>query len=273
MRSLVLSNAPEPLELNREKLLTTSDFNVLTFLYEANELAELFSAKFWKSISYGSVNWSLVPLVSDILAIAEQINNAWKQAVDDEQLYEDEITTDVDIKQIVDINSAWDLEVRLTGKYVRRLTGHITIPDNPLLELFDRWGFHPDVSTLWDVIPGSFLVDYILPIGDQLDKLTNRGWIKAVNFTGWSTLSFEGELHIGDSIVAPSIVEPYRSSYSYRWSGNPHLCRYFSRTRLNSVCLLDLPEEMTTPKDYDPPSFREMFNLLYVGLGDRKGRW
>lgn len=50
----------------------------------------------------------------------------------------------------------------------------------------DAIGFHPDLSTAWEIFPASFIVDGFIPVGQFLDEVHPRGWFKkGQTFTGW----------------------------------------------------------------------------------------
>jgi hypothetical protein len=42
----------------------------------------------------------------------------------------------------------------------------------------DILGVHPDLSTLWEAVPFSWLIDWVVPVGDSISELSDRGWIK-----------------------------------------------------------------------------------------------
>lgn len=62
----------------------------------------------------------------------------------------------------------WD--ARVTFKIIDhvRVVGSFGGP-NPVAQLLDMAGFYPDLHTLWNAVPFSFLVDYVLPVGDTLE--------------------------------------------------------------------------------------------------------
>jgi len=165
--------------LNREKLPSTSDFNILLFVYELEDTLKTFTLNFWKSLSYGSASWGVGPLINDMIAIESVITKlASSQA---SQPYEDQYSRTIE-KQT-------DLYSRYSVDYVCRFTGSIAWDDIPvILKLYDSVGFHPDLSTVWDAIPLSFLIDYFVNIGDIVDRIHTRGWVSSVSFYGWRTL-------------------------------------------------------------------------------------
>lgn len=62
-------------------------------------------------------------------------------------------------------------------------------PLNSLKILLDELGVHPDLRTVWDIVPLSFVVDYLIPVGDTLEKVHPRGWFSPqFRFTGQFTL-------------------------------------------------------------------------------------
>lgn len=66
------------------------------------------------------------------------------------------------------------LESRLLMQAEYRIT-------SPNLDLANRLGLINPVSVLWEVVPFSFLLDYILPVGQFLNNLSNLAGVELVN--------------------------------------------------------------------------------------------
>lgn len=45
-----------------------------------------------------------------------------------------------------------------------------------LYELLDCFGIHPDLGTVWDASAFSWLIDWVVPVGDAIESLHRRGW-------------------------------------------------------------------------------------------------
>lgn len=78
----------------------------------------------------------------------------------------------------------------LTIEYGGKVYGNL--PWDPFRAFMDYIGFYPDLSTLWNALPFSFLVDYVLPVGDALTS--DYGWltpdIRCKD--GWISAKFDG---------------------------------------------------------------------------------
>ena len=139
--------------LNWDKLPTSSKFDLLAILAELDDTLAVFSKKFWEKLSYGSVSWGLLPIVQDFFAVRDAIAKASTYLGD--VPYED--TGELEIPDQPDDGSGAVIH-KVTGTYHN--SGTIKYPGgNDILAMFDRLGFHPSLSTAWDLVPMSFLVD------------------------------------------------------------------------------------------------------------------
>lgn len=237
--------------LNWGKLPTSSKFGILQFLAELDDTLAMFTSKFWKSLSYGSFTWGVLPFVNDVKALIETIRNL-SQGLDGLKAYEDEIT----FTDEVNLASFYDTYTCKSNVTVRN-SGSITYPvDVGILQLYDAIGFHPDLSTAWDLVPLSFLVDYLLPIGDWLDSLHYQGWCRTLDFSGWTTVHVTGTC-----------------TQTAWWQGQgfapqPVEYEYFQRFHCYSTLTIDdFP-----PKDLSikTPSPKQLFDTLYVLLQNKR---
>lgn len=67
--------------------------------------------------------------------------------------------------------SCWEF----SAVYNVQVRDHITVAgsyasSNPLAWALDNAGLYPDLHTLWNGLPFSFLVDYVIPVGDTLES-------------------------------------------------------------------------------------------------------
>jgi len=74
-------------------------------------------------------------------------------------------------------------------------TGTVVIPDYGVSPNFggdraisrmmlDVQGFHPDAATVWEAVPFSWLVDWVLPVGNYLESMTGNWFQPAVSYRG-----------------------------------------------------------------------------------------
>lgn len=241
-------------DLNWSKLPTSNEAGLIQILAEMDETLLTFTKKFWQSLTYGKMTWGVLPFLSDLQAIAKTIKNL---AVDLSKFdYEDQVEVQIPPygkQELYDVR--FDGRVCLGGKAVIRKTGigDISYYDG-LSHLLDRIGLHPDIATVWDLIPLSFVVDYLLPIGDYLESLSGN-WVQTMYFRGWLTAKYE-----------------IKCSW---WNGGPEYGLYgFTPThipfdvhcfeRWNQSCVLVVPERR--PLSFKQPGPKQLFNMLYLAI-------
>lgn len=233
---------PRLSRLNWGKLPTSSEFGIIQILAEIDDTIAIFTRRWWSQLSYGSFNWGLLPFIQDLVAVAETCRNILKNL--SAFSYEDEQQFSISgSEESTFLTYSYEAKLRKTG------LGDISF-HHPGSIALDRLGFHPDLSTAWDLIPLSFLVDYIFPIGDYLDSLKAGGWVKAMYFSGWTTYDVKYS-YVWD--VRPPVVP-----HIYHFEGSGH---YFSRYSSGDVlyCQSDNVEDWVKL-----PSVRQLVDLFYV---------
>lgn len=219
------------------KLPSSSEFSVIQILAELDDTLAMFAARFWRALSYGSWTWGVLPFISDVKALLRTIANLGTRlsAVKFEQ------------KHLISLDYS-TTSLRWVGRATVYHSGVIdySFADQALV-LLDRIGLHADLSVAWDLIPFSFVVDYILPIGDFLDSLKQGGWVKVVSFTGIRSIKLKASY--------------YRKVYndSNPWEEAPY--GYYTRGPVRTLLTTELP-----PNDWaiEVPTFLEMFNMFYL---------
>jgi len=242
--------APPPLkELDWANLPTSTELNIIVLLAEMDEIIAMLTWKFWRQLSYGAITWGIVPLISEIESGLKALQNIAK-SIDGTQ-YE-ATTYDVSEKSYEDFGGPWSnmwWNVKKSIKY--HAYGKAYYDDLLISSLLDRIGFHPDVATLWELVPFSFVVDYILPIGKFLEGLRRGGWVKAVYFDGWVSASVNTTGHMS----APSWA-----SWKYVPKQVPFEYNTYYRFPHSSVLVAP---EATLPQ-FELPTFEEVFNMAYL---------
>lgn len=238
--------------LNWGKLPSSTEAGIIQILAEIDDTISIFTVKFWKQLSYGSFTWGVMPFVSELLAVSKAVRNL---SLDLEHfLYEDELTVEVSDEYL-----SGRTYTSAIGNCKVRKTGHADISfQHNLSILFDRVGFHPDLATAWDLVPASFLVDYLLPIGDYLQSFRQGGWVKAAIFKGWITAKYSLDLtfHGREDTFEPLDIGIGKYTRFERWHDQNQVLYY---------------NEKSPDFELKIPSLREMFNILYVktSLGKR----
>jgi hypothetical protein len=168
--------------LNPKKLPTSGETNLIVLLAELDETLLTFTKKFWKELSYGSFSWGLLPLLGEAEAIYKTLKKI--STLKGQSKFEDTLIFDRD-------DGGTDFSKQLISGTVR-WTGTVNMRElNPAFMFMDTIGFHPDLNTVWNLVPLSFAVDYFLNIGKLLSVIHTSGWITSVEFTGWRTVKVD----------------------------------------------------------------------------------
>jgi hypothetical protein len=232
-------------------------FEILNFLFEVDEVFVFFSKKFWKDISYGAVNWGLLPFYSDLMSMWNTLSGLYSKQVfkDLSSVSGRRISRRYDLSGMAGYLKAinrnylfYNSQIRLRGRATR--VDPIDDSTTALLILLDELGFHPDLKTLWDLIPLSFLVDYILPVGDVLESLHPRGWFNpTIVFDGFATIYGRYDMSL-----------PLSQNYNILSEGNSRYHGY-----IRKPVILQTASRKPVEVVFKAPSYRKLFNAAYVG--------
>lgn len=239
---------PGPDRLNWGKIPSSSQFGLIQFFAELDDTLLLFTKRFWSQLNYGSFTWGVLPFLNEVQSLVKTVDYLGRNisAFD----YEDEYTRTIPVKDYIP-TPGWSYSGTIQARY--RLTGKADISfQHPGSILLDRLGFHPDLSTAWDLVPLSFVVDWLLPIGDYLESLRGGGWVKTAFFTGWQTVK-------ADISAVATHTELDRPTSD---------CSYTVFSRTPSSIPLFVPQTPDKVPDLKLPNFRQLFNMIYLaGLG------
>lgn len=221
-------------------------------------------------------NLAIQPLISDLQTVLDQYRNFGDRLGTARQRLRQGAVATKTIRKSVQFSENVELltqlgqrvkaEVRFDGESVQVFRAKIrgSIPSSPLREYLDYVGLYPDLGTLWNALPFTFIIDYFVPIGEALE---GESWIQPRIHCVWSTVShkIEGSWKIRilglvnqDHILLPPYQEAVRSTTC---SGS---FKVYSRSLGNfSLDGIDLP-----PIRF--PSGRQMSNLLALGSALRR---
>lgn len=251
--------------LNWKKLPTSNQADILTALAEFDDTIAMFGKKLASSLSYGGYKWGWTPLLSDISAINDAANNVKNSVLDGNRRSAPYNATDAYTAKSTPF---WDggYEVRQTAEVKVKFTGEISY-ENDICSFYDFMGFHPSPKLLWDLVPMSFAIDYVLPIGDALSNITpSRGWVKYANFTGWRVttvkLSTERVPKLGPNGQKPNV--------SLKSSTITTEDKRVSRSYCRSLTL----EQKDIKKDlsFKMPTIEQAFDIGYLANTLVRGR-
>jgi hypothetical protein len=240
--------------LNRNKLATNTGFAILQTLAELDETLLIFTRRFWREMNYGSFSWGVLPFVGEIkslLTLIQRVEQLMSQAD-----YEDQEDT-----QIAPFRTTHFGRVEFDISQIEfrhRLTGEATYGDLGAAVWLDALGYYPDLATAWDLVPLSFVVNWLLPVGSFLESY-RTGWITHLPFSGWSTLNFKCSWVRHTRNSAGESVYPYGGSYEL-------FVRDFNTT------ILELGEQSHSLQ-FEMPSITQLFNTLWLALESAKYRF
>lgn len=185
-----------------------SEFNLINFAWEAGELRDLFGSlrriltrptelarragfvrtpRGWRyslreqSDSFLEYSFGVSPLASDLETIAERVANFGEDIgranarlrrgykAKAQNPISGSASYDVQFSDYFGNLYYGTLSISYTGveSVGCRIAGHI--PYDPVRAYLDYIGLYPDLSTLWNALPFSFLIDYLAPVGQALE--------------------------------------------------------------------------------------------------------
>lgn len=219
---------------------SNNSFELIPFLFDLDGTIAMFAKKFWRQISYGSVNWGILPFISDVRSLVNTVKD-----ILDNRVEKDLAKSAYECKRSFRTGSAYG---DFYGSY--RMSGKVSVglPDMSsehmaMYILLDELGVHPDLKTLWDVIPLSFVADYFFPVGDYLESVHPRGWFNpSVTFTGGVSLTGIADVKYTPTSTVRSKVDVFsRRQSSFIGSTRPPVS-----------------------PSWQAPNARELFNTAYL---------
>lgn len=248
-------------KMSKLKFQSNNKFNIIVALLELDETIRAFLAPLTLA-SYGGYQWGIKPLISDVKSII----NSFKD------IYEGRIYKQLENRRCYFTHTEKTELISGTAKFTitvkTAVEGNLSFDtgDDPspiitaLRIILDEIGFHPDINTLWDAIPLSFMVDYWIPIGDLLQKVHPQGWFRPViTFSGGAT-------HECEVFRQATTLQSTQAGYSVE-SSTAARNVYFIRSggiALNST-------QVENDLQYEAPTGQEWFNTTYL-LAGRKAR-
>jgi hypothetical protein len=232
-----------------EGLLSSGKGGFTQFIAELDDTLVAFAARFMRNFfTYGEFTFGWGPFVQDLKNLFKSFDRLNKLI---EQQGVQRYSRRYELPQYDEVLRSGNQIYR-----IKRVSGWVNVSGTINLKglipevALDTFGLHFDQNVVWDLIPLSFLVDYIIPIGDMLESIRPSGWVRAVPFDGW--VSSRDVYHDG-SVTASIWSDPSDPPLG------PPAMRY-TRTYHSGVFTV----EASTGADWEFPSFKEMFNLLYV---------
>jgi hypothetical protein len=225
-----------------------NSFELIPFLLDFDDLLKSFVESIWKTFSYGGITWNLMPLYSDVsslLETAKDINGNLLKAY--EKILGKRITRQFNWVKEFPTVGWWQCVAEGVTRINGYVSGDLILPDTTLkaAQVFlDELGVNPDLKTVWDVIPFSFVADYFLPIGDLLESMHPRGW-------------FNPQFRLTGGVSVKATIS--HMAYNGNMSDWAHYKYYYRAASQGSY-----GSRPQVEPEYECPSIREMFNTLYL---------
>lgn len=226
--------------------LTKSDFDAAVFLAEAKDLKDLYTSvvakgtkQYWKlrgstiksKDEYLNQQLAMQPFLSDVTAVAQQIAEFVENLDFKTQVIHEKVVRRLKVDDSTDITVTFpynvDFGCKLRVNYQIDVKAKYFLTFSDYLETRGTGGFgtftsrmarmnlaNTDVMVLWDLIPYSFVLDYITNIGDVLDMLTSsppRGVVR--HGTSITSKVFATYEILDGSIIAPPHWTTYEASH------------------------------------------------------------
>lgn len=210
------------------------------------------------SVSYGALEWGIKPLISDLKSLSETLNELGQQ--------KPLVYKEASLKREWSQKWVWQVDNRQGNADITyRYKGSIVFepPDMSenayrALRLANELGFHPDLRTVWDSIPLSFVVDYFFQVGRFLEQLSPRGWIQwHTKFSGWSSIKAQGQISEN--------YQPQRHLSGFKPGPLMSDFTYYERWGTSGYAL---PGDVALPQLQRRNTKRKhLINTLYLALG------
>jgi hypothetical protein len=233
-----------------------SDFELIPFLADWDSTMAMFTKKYLRDLSHGAVEWGIAPFIRDCFALISSLRSLISKfpgstcsTVTRQRplIYSRPYSSILEESDEVGVVTSVDGSTRVHG-YVVKWAPKLDSLLDKLAFLLDKLGVHPDLSTAWDIVPLSFLVDYFLPIGDLLESLHPRGWQDpSSHFTGFITHKMFAQ------------TAGYRNRSGFRFVELPCTWKYYSRTYV-----INYPIRISKTPAFSTPSLKELFNTAYL---------
>jgi len=241
---------PIPISINPrvpwEMLLSSSKFGITQFLAELDETIMMILGRIaWKFFNVEEYTYGWAPFLADLGNMMDGFNRMSKLI--DQKLMQ-RVGMRVELPPGETYVTASHRSKRIYGQFVQ--SGVINLKGMIPQVALDNFGLHLDANVLWDLIPLSFMLDYLIPIGDFLDSLRPSGWVR--------TVPFLGSLAVTDTVYTTQ-------SYHYPVSTLPYemgtVTKYYTRRHVDSVIDIDFNSKV----DWELPTFRELLNMIWFG--------
>lgn len=247
--------------LNWKKLPTSNQFDILTTLAEFDDAIALFGKKFISSLSYGGYKWGWTPLLNDVSAVNNAANAVKNSILEGNRRSNPYNTTDKYIVKVQPFVVQTGYMLHQVAEISVKFSGYITY-ENDVCAFYDYMGFHPSPKLFWDLVPMSFAIDYVLPIGDALSNITpTKGWVKHANFTGWRVTTIK-MLNIRKPIAGSALLTTSSDLVSNE--------KIVDRTYCRGTVLSE--KTMQKNMDFKIPDFSQSLDIAYLAKSFVSGK-
>lgn len=182
-------------------LLLSKRFSAINFLLELREIGTL--CKALDKYRYVDYSFGIAPLIDDIKNISDRMT----QSISAINSRLDAYSKPIPMSEVMTVhtggtipfgafpNTETYMNFNLTAKCSFKGTIHMELPilsryNRDYTAWLDQIGFHPDLSAVWEATPFSWLIDWFIPIGDNLEAMSESWLNPTLIFNGSSSCTY-----------------------------------------------------------------------------------
>lgn len=186
----------------KDDLLQSDRFSIINFFLELREIGSM--CKALDKYRYVDYSFGIAPLIDDI----KNISNRLTQSIDTINGRLDAYSKPIPLSLVRTYHTGGTIPVgafpntetyvnyNLTVKCSFKGTIHVELPilsryNRDYTLWLDQIGFHPDLATVWEAIPFSWLIDWFIPIGNNLESMSGTWLNPTIIFNGSSSCTYQ----------------------------------------------------------------------------------
>lgn len=170
------------------------NFELFPFLFDIDGKLGNFFGEFANSLtSPAGIKFGLLPTISDFQSLYSSFRTAFggfEKEISRKQSKRFTRHGPIHVSGKAGSQLKYSFDGTWTLQGTPRFLASSFTPDQFFLMWLDEFGIHPDFKTVWDILPFSFIVDKVVPVGDLLEYLHPRGWYEpSITFDGTFSVS------------------------------------------------------------------------------------
>lgn len=206
-----------------------------------------FAASTWLEYTYG---WK--PLVSDIFTQAENLANYLTERQNVVRSARKSATTEVD-KTLYPSTLGFPGRVTKRLRIKRKTTVVVKYKIDGQPSLLDQFGITNPALVAWELVPFSFVVDWILPVGNFIESLTATNGLLFHS----GTVAYVDDISITTVVTADGLIHGTNPATTWSGSGGGS-----NTKRIKNRSVLSTFPSVQIPSLKDPSSFAHLASAL-----------